>query len=77
MFFTYIRTNCHGRLAARLYQVGSRDIKTLLLFNRHFAATGSVAPESTDRGRPRPARIPGHEELILLVVGDDPSINTC
>ncbi|KAJ4447453.1 hypothetical protein ANN_09460 [Periplaneta americana] len=77
IIFMYGRANGNGREAVRLYQMAFPDRRqpnhqTFVAVYRRVAETGTVAPQTGDRGRPRVVRMPNLEEDILHCVEDDP-----
>ncbi|KAJ4438741.1 hypothetical protein ANN_14692 [Periplaneta americana] len=74
------RANGNGREGVRLYQMAFPDRRqpnhqTFVAVYRCVAETGTVAPQTGDRGRPRVVRTPNLED-ILHCVEDDPGIST-
>lgn len=81
IIFMYGRANGNGREAVRLYQMAFPERRqpnhqTFVAVYRRVAETGTVAPQTGDRGRPRVVRTPNLEEDILHCVEDDPGIST-
>ncbi|KAJ4431746.1 hypothetical protein ANN_20350 [Periplaneta americana] len=81
IIFMYGRANGNGREAVRLYQMAFPDQRqpnhqTFVALYHRVAETGTVAPQTGDRGRPRVVRTPNLEEDILHCVEDDPGIST-
>lgn len=81
MIFTYGHANGNEHVAAWLYEVafsGQRQLNqpNFAAVYFHFTKTGPMAPKNMDRGRPRFARTPDHEEHILQAVGDDARSST-
>lgn len=81
MIFMYGRANGKGREAARLYQMEFPERRqpshpTFAAVYRRLAETGTIAPQTIDRGRPRVVRTPEREEQMLRCVEDDPGIST-
>ncbi|KAJ4437454.1 hypothetical protein ANN_17598 [Periplaneta americana] len=81
IIFMYGRANGNGREAVQLYQMAFPDRRqpnhqTFVAVYRRVAETGTVAPQTGDRGRPRIVRTPNLEEDILHCAEDDPGIST-
>lgn len=81
MIFMYGRANGNGREAARLYHNAFPDRTqpshpTFAAVYRRIAETGTLAPQTVNRGTPRSARTIEQEEHILQAVEMDPAIST-
>ena len=81
MIFMYGRANGNGCEAARRYEMGFPDRRqqshpTFVAVYRRVAETGTVAPQTSDRGRSRVFRTLDQVEHILQCVDDDPGMST-